>query len=406
MCGFIGSKQPQSNATIKRRGPDKTVILTIQGYTFIHNLLSITGAFTPQPFTDGNIVCLYNGEIYNQPYQTSDGEVLIPLYKQYGEEFVRLLDGEFAIALFDFDSATAIYSTDAFRTKPIWRNEYGVASYKSGIGDGKPLDPNTTIIHNLKTGKTKIQTVHDFDFSHQDKDHYDDWISTFERAIKKRGRDDCFIGLSSGYDSGAIDCALKRAGFKHKTYSILGVEDRDVLINRNTILTFTKQDFQREYTYIKHNAEPFQYSIYGTKRCVTEESAGVGLGFICRLATSEGRRIYLSGQGADEILSDYALMPHQSDFKGIFPNDLKPWRNFYYNCQEAYLAKEEHIAGAYGVEARYPFLDTQVVQEFLWLKPELKNMFYKAPLYTYLNRYRYPFKPNVKRGFEAGRNLS
>ena len=33
-------------------------------------------------------------------------------------------------------------------------------------------------------------------------------------------------------------------------------------------------------------------------------------------------------------------------------------------------------------------------------------MFYKAPLYTYLNRYRYPFKPNVKRGFEAGRNLS
>ena len=180
----------------------------------------------------------------------------------------------------------------------------------------------------------------------------------------------------------------------------------DVLINRNTILTFTKQDFQREYTYIKHNAEPFQYSIYGTKRCVTEESAGVGLGFICRLATSEGRRIYLSGQGADEILSDYALMPHQSDFKGIFPNDLKPWRNFYYNCQEAYLAKEEHIAGAYGVEARYPFLDTQVVQEFLWLKPELKNMFYKAPLYTYLNRYLYPFKPNVKRGFEAGRNLS
>jgi hypothetical protein len=79
--------------------------------------------------------------------------------------------------------------------------------------------------------------------------------------------------MSSGYDSGAIDCALKRAGFKHKTYSILGVEDRDVLINRNTILTFTKQDFQREYTYIKHNAEPFQYSIYGTKRCVTEESA-------------------------------------------------------------------------------------------------------------------------------------
>ncbi len=405
MCGFIGSKRPQSNATIKRRGPDKTVTLTTHGYTFIHNLLSITGAFTPQPFMDGNIICLYNGEIYNHPYQASDGEVLIPLYKRYGEDFIRHLDGEFAMALFDFDNEAAIYSTDAFRTKPIWRNEYGVASYKSGVGDGTPLEPNTTIIRNLKTGKEKIQTVHDFDFSHQHKDHYDDWINAFERAIEKRGRDDCFIGLSSGYDSGAIDCALKRAGFKHKPYSILGVEDWDVLTARNTVLPFARRDFQLEHAYIKQYAEPFAYTIYGTTRCVTDESAGVGLGFICRLATSEGRRLYLSGQGADEILSDYALIPHQSDFKGTFPNDLKPWRNFYYNCQEAYLAKEEHIAGAYGVEARYPFLDTQVVQEFLWLKPELKNMYYKAPLHIYLSRCGYPFKPQVKRGFEAGRNL-
>jgi hypothetical protein len=35
--------------------------------------------------------------------------------------------------------------------------------------------------------------------------------------------------------------------------------------------------------------------------------------------------------------------------------------------------KEELIAGSYGIEARYPFLDPAVVQEFLSLVPALKN---------------------------------
>jgi len=32
---------------------------------------------------------------------------------------------------------------------------------------------------------------------------------------------------------------------------------------------------------------------------------------------------------------------------------------------ESYLAKEEYVGGAYGIESRYPFLDKKVVQEFL-----------------------------------------
>ena len=32
----------------------------------------------------------------------------------------------------------------------------------------------------------------------------------------------------------------------------------------------------------------------------------------------------------------------------------------------------------------YPFLDKQVVQEFLWLSSDLKNSHYKSPIYNYL----------------------
>ena len=31
------------------------------------------------------------------------------------------------------------------------------------------------------------------------------------------------------------------------------------------------------------------------------------------------------------------------------------------------LMKEEMVAGSYGIETRYPYLDRFVIQEFLWL---------------------------------------
>jgi hypothetical protein len=65
----------------------------------------------------------------------------------------------------------------------------------------------------------------------------------------------------------------------------------------------------------------------------------------------------------------------------------------------SYLAKEEYVAGSYGIETRYPYLDKHVVQEFLWLKSELKNKSYKHPLDSYLQQNNYPYERDQKRGF-------
>ena len=54
-----------------------------------------------------------------------------------------------------------------------------------------------------------------------------------------------------------------------------------------------------------------------------------------------------------------------------------------------YIRGEEYIGGCFGFETRYPYCDKQLVQEFLWLKPELKNNFknsnYKPALHHYLD---------------------
>lgn len=120
-----------------------------------------------------------------------------------------------------------------------------------------------------------------------------------------------------------------------------------------------------------------------------------------------------------------------------------PWNEFFLSTQRDYLHKEEHVAGAHGVEARYPFLDPRVVQEYIWLSPdawfaskvvhqfvchaksflllhgnaasyyflyfselkEVKNREYKAPLHDAFEGWGYPFEKRKKTGFAAKANL-
>lgn len=402
MCGFLVYKDntKANNFFISKRGQDLTNKIERDGFNFVHNLLSITGDFTPQPFEEDEIICVFNGEIYNHKYTKSDGENIIPLYKKYGINFPKYLDGEWAIALYDFKNKLAVFATDLFATKPIWRNGLECGSYESGVG-GKKIPANTIEVVKFD-GSYESFTIYDWD-TNQHKNSYDDWISAFERSISKRATKDCFIGLSSGYDSGIIACELIKQGVDFKAFIIENREDKETLEQRIKLLpnyTYLKKGtiFLDELEWIKNGVEDFKYKL--PKKGIKNDSASLGLSKICRLAHQEGRKVYLSGQGGDEIYSDYSPFPYQSTFKGRFPEkiDINLWKNFYNGCQYSYLGKEEYVAGSHSIETRYPLLDKDVVQEFLWLSQELKNRYYKAPIHEYFKRNNFPFKEGVKIG--------
>jgi asparagine synthetase B (glutamine-hydrolysing) len=441
MCSFIFTNKEITdleyvNFYNKFRGPDKTNISKINGYSFLHNLLSITGEFTLQPFVDGNIVCLYNGEIYNYEdlgSYKSDGECLIPLYKEHGIDFIKKLDGEFAITLVDFNKKIIVISTDTFKTKPIFyslTDGIGTSSYSEplrrlGFENVVKMEPNTTLVINLETNEIiEKRKVHEFDVSNQNKGNYDDWCLAFENSIKKRTknvREKIFIGLSGGYDSGAICCELLNQNTPFKSYTVVGTENNDILNKRFSLLknneqqTLTKSfgEIQPAYDYIRNNTEHFKFVTYSNSSDYNEfwlslidDNGAKHLSHVCSYAKKDGKKILLSGQGADEIFSDYGFggvkKYNHSNFGGLFPEDLNtifPWPSFFNSSMESYLAKEEYVAGSYGIESRYPFLDLDVIQEFLWLKPELKNLNYKSVLYYYLNKNKFPFTENEKVGF-------
>ena len=409
MCGILGYKNTTPNEQyVKLRGQDDNNTLEKGGFTFKHFLLSITGEHTLQPYVKDNIVMLYNGEIYNREFERSDGEVIIPLYEKLGCRFPRELDGEFAIALFDFGRKHVLFATDSFGTKPLWINdELEFSSYESGVTNGKKVLPNTTMLFKLDgTPLTQLHTTM-FDFDHQHKTTYDDWITAFKNAVKKRAVPNCFLGLSSGYDSGGIACELNNLGVKYSAYTINKGENQTVMTARNNLTPkheyLTTEPRSEIISYLATNVERYKYDIKydgkETNMTIHDDPASIGLSRICEEAKKHDQKVYLSGQGADEVMSDYSPWPMQSSLKGHYPKELTPWYNFHQGCQSSYIAKEEYVAGSHNIEARYPYLDKAVVQEFLWLTQELKNNIYKAPLTKYLEREGYPFAKGEKLGF-------
>ena len=223
MCGIYCSnlsslKEGFGEDLLKLRGPDHLSKVQIENFHISHSLLSITGDIAPQPFTKKNIACLYNGEIYNHKeygnYE-SDGEALIDAYLRDGALFSQNLDGEFAIALIDFSKNLLIVSTDTFSTKPIYYSledkVFGCSSYKSPLENAghkniKKLPPNTIRVINMADFTLTDHIVTNFNLE-QKNSTFEGWIRAFEESVEKRAqncREKILIGLSSGFDSGAI----------------------------------------------------------------------------------------------------------------------------------------------------------------------------------------------------------
>lgn len=443
MCSFLVASTAFSQAAYNRansrqrlRGPDLTTAHTFGNYFLIHNLLSITGSLSPQPFFSDDYACLFNGQIYNDDAFgnfSSDGLCVLPAYEMHDLDFSRQLDGEFAICIIDSRRNRLVLATDPFATKPLYfarhDGEFGVASYGSalealGFSNVTKVPANTLVVIDITNQRIEInRPVWNFN-THQYKLDFDDWIATFENSIRKRTsdcRENIFFGLSSGYDSGAIACELLKQGVPFKSFSFFNNEDSSVLEQRAKKFTFNaiferveadSKEKLNEFEFIKESIEPENYFIYSSmnptihNHPVYQDPAATGLAIICSRAKKEGRKIYISGQGSDEIISDYGhggrpIYDH-SNFGGLFPKNLEeifPWPSFYGSTQESYLMKEEFVAGAYSIETRYPYLDKFLVQEFLNLDFKLKNCFYKAPLRKYLLENNFPISLDNKFGF-------
>ncbi len=103
-----------------------------------HNRLSILDlsplGHQPMISSDGTVVIVYNGEVYNAFEErkelekkgvkfrsNTDTEIILELYREYGiDEMLKRLNGMFAFGIYDLNSGKAYLARDRFGIKPIY----------------------------------------------------------------------------------------------------------------------------------------------------------------------------------------------------------------------------------------------------------------------------------------------
>jgi asparagine synthase (glutamine-hydrolysing) len=142
MCGIVGfnwedkSLVRRMTEAIVHRGPDDLVLFTDSGISLGMRRLSIIDlkkGIYPLTNEDRNLFLIFNGEIYNFQklkemlegkghfFRTqTDGEVMIHLYEEYKEDFLKYLNGMFAACIYDSKQKQLILARDRIGIKPLY----------------------------------------------------------------------------------------------------------------------------------------------------------------------------------------------------------------------------------------------------------------------------------------------
>jgi asparagine synthase (glutamine-hydrolysing) len=153
VCGIAGIATTHPDAALrpaadrmavsmKHRGPDSQGVQEFPSCVLVNARLSIIDLSErgrmPMSSADGQAWITYNGETYNAAelradlerrghffLTTSDTEVVLHLYLEYGERFVEKLRGMFAFAIWDARENKLLLGRDRFGIKPLYVHESG-----------------------------------------------------------------------------------------------------------------------------------------------------------------------------------------------------------------------------------------------------------------------------------------
>lgn len=146
ICGFVGKKTGNldslkiMNESLAHRGPDDhgEEIYELKDGMYVglaQRRLSIIDlsrkGHQPMHSIDRKVCVVFNGEIYNYreikkqltnyAFQSeSDTEVIIAAYLQWGIDFVKRINGMYAIAIFDYTDETVYLIRDRIGKKPLY----------------------------------------------------------------------------------------------------------------------------------------------------------------------------------------------------------------------------------------------------------------------------------------------
>lgn len=482
MCGICGEvvfggeqadvvRVSRMADAMEARGPDGMGVTQRGRVAFGHRRLRIIDLSErgAQPMTDMalGLSLVFNGCIYNYQelredltakgyafFSTSDTEVILKAWAEWGKDCFARFHGMFAIAIHEHESGRIHLARDRFGIKPFYLSEAGnrlafassLPALLAGGGIDTSIDrvalhhymswhavvpaPRTILNGVRKLPAATVRSIEadgsasdytywapDFEKSAEDLTRSaDDWrdavLESLRTAVRRRMVADVPVGvlLSGGVDSSLIVGLLAEEGQKGLATFSIGFEEA----HGEKGDEFQYSDLIAEHYGTSHNqifipSSHLQENLPGAIRAMSEPMVSYdNIGFyLLSREVSKHIKVVQSGQGADEVFAGYHWYPKLSGSN----RPVQDYRAAFFDRTEAQMAEavapdyrcerdeslafvEAHFAGAgaedpvdkalrldtnvmlvddpvkrvdnhsmaWGLEARVPFLDHELVE--------------------------------------------
>ncbi len=374
MCGISGVFGLPDGETVQamlgmlaHRGPDDEHLVCGAGFALGTRRLSIMdveGGRQPVAGETGKVWAALNGEIYNYPElrreilrrghhlaSHCDTEVLPHLYEDHGTRLVEMIDGMFAVAVWDDESKTGLLARDRMGKKPLYYLRAGDALYFASEIKALLRVPgferriNFEALHHFLSYKhvphplsifdrigslapahmlifrpgaePLIRRYWDVDFSATaematwpEEEIVEQLIKLLRRAVQRRLMSDVPIGffLSGGIDSSlSTAMAAELSPQRIKTFTLTYGADST---------TEGKEQDRRWARWVadqygtEHHEERVQFTSFPQNlrriiRCFDEPFSGVVSTYFLSQLIGRHVKVALSGDGADELFGSY-----------------------------------------------------------------------------------------------------
>ncbi|HOT96874.1 MAG TPA: asparagine synthase (glutamine-hydrolyzing) [bacterium] len=377
MCGIAGifswqyltrNPQPLLQAMVnqlRHRGPDQSGLYLDDDIGIGQSRLSIIdlyGGSQPISNEDGTVWLVCNGEIFNYVelrrrlrqlghhfVTRCDVEVLLHLYEEFGAEMLKMLNGQFALAIWDQKHHQLFLARDHVGICPLYYiadNFFAFASEMKAFGElpGVRHKLDVTVLAQTcvfwsplpgKTPFTGIKEVRPGCYMRVQEGYVQEvryWAPEYrcapndqitdpdlaaetvhdmiEDAVRVRLRADVPVGayLSGGLDSSITTGLIRRLHSGHlRTFSISFDNPQ---YDETPFQEMVSQYFKTDHTALQiHNndlGENLREVIWHTEKPLLR-SAPIPLFLLSRQVQRSGYKVVLTGEGSDEFFSGYNI---------------------------------------------------------------------------------------------------
>lgn len=458
MCGIVGYSGDLTSEILKKmsfqishRGPDDHGIWfdDNEGVGLAHRRLSIIdiSAAGKQPMVDNNdfAVISFNGEIYNyvelrkeliaKGYRfrnTTDTEVILCLYLEYGENLLSKLNGIFSFAIWDKRKKILFLARDGMGVKPLYytinRSFFAFASELKSLLEIPNIqkDINSDAIHNyvsylwspapntmissikklepgnaliIKNGEIKkkwqfyeIPYNIGIDLTRSLPDTIEMLDEKLRQAVERQMVADVPVGtfLSGGLDSTAI---TKYACDIHNDVQSFTIGFMDNLVSKEGFaddLPYAKKAASHlnvDLNIVSVNSDiinKLNFMIYHLDE-PQADPAPLNLYYICKLAKEKGIKVLLSGAGGDDIFTGYRrhYALQKEKYWSWMPQMV---RETLKNSTEYLPTSSPHLRR---IKKAFSYADLsgdeRIASYFHWIKPSLQNKLYSDDFKNTIN---------------------